>query len=54
MKMNRMSTRTMAALLVVLPLSLTACAPEIDTQLMLTARAGGQKSKGQNLAQCRC
>jgi len=42
MRMNRISTRTMAALLVVLPLVLTACAPEIDSQLMITARKGGK------------
>ena len=40
MRMNRMSTTIMATLLVVVPLLLTACTTEIDTQLMLTAREG--------------
>ncbi len=45
MRMNRISTRTIAALLVVLALSLTACTTEIDTQLMLTARKGGKSPR---------
>ncbi len=49
MRMNRISTRTMAALLVVLPLSLTACTTEIDTQLMLTAREGDNSPRVRTL-----
>ncbi len=45
MRMTKTSTRTMAALLVVLPLSLTACTTEIDTQLMLTAREGSNSPR---------
>ncbi len=49
MRMNRISTRTIAALLVVLALSLTACTTEIDTQLMLTARKGGKSPRVRTL-----
>ncbi len=49
MRMNRISTRTIAALLVVLALSLTTCTTEIDTQLMLTARKGGKSPRVRTL-----
>jgi len=49
MRMNRISIRTMAALLVVLPLSFTACTPEIDSQLMLEARKGGKSLRVRTL-----
>ena len=49
MRMNRISTRTIAALLVILALSLTACTTEIDTQLMLTARKGGKSPRVRTL-----
>ncbi len=49
MRMNRISTRTIAALLVVLALSLTACTTEIDTQLMLTAREAGKSQRVRTL-----
>ncbi len=49
MRMNILPTRTIAALLVVLALSLTACTTEIDTQLMLTARKGGKSPRVRTL-----
>ena len=49
MRMNKTSTRTVAALLVVLPLSLTACTTEIDTQLMLTARESDNSTRVRTL-----
>lgn len=49
MRMNRITTRTTAAILMLLPLGLTACTTEIDTQLMLTARKGGKSPRVRTL-----
>ena len=49
MRMNIIPTRTLAAILMLLLLGLTACAAELDTQLMLTARKGGKSPRVRTL-----
>ncbi len=49
MRMNILPTRTLAAILMISLLGLTACATELDTQLMLTARKGGKSPRVRTL-----